>query len=292
MTSTEPEDLTASSVVAAARMLEAFGSVDPANAEVVKACCASAYGSDLVSLLLGESFHPGGADLTRRLADALDLQAGQQVLDVAAGIGTTALILAAERDVDVLGIDLGDSQVSRARTRARDAGLTERVRFEVGDAERLPVDDASYDAVVCECAFCTFPDKASAAAELARVVRPGGQVGITDVWLDPTKLDPELQGLAGRIACIADARPIDEVCSILEAAGLVVTNVERHDQALIDTIERVTDRLRAARLLRLPILESVDVGRGIELARLAAGAVERGDAGYMLLTARRPHVDR
>jgi hypothetical protein len=286
MTSTEPVD------AAAARMLEAFGSVDPDNAEVVKACCATAYGSDLVSLLLGESFHPGGADLTRRLADALDLQPGQQVLDVAAGIGTTALLLAAERDVDVVGIDLGDSQVSRAGARARDAGLAERVRFEVGDAERLPVDDASYDAIVCECAFCTFPDKATAAAELARVVRPGGQVGITDVWLDPTKLDPELQGLAGRIACIADARPIDEVCSILEAAGLVVSNVERHDQALIDTIDRVTDRLRAARLLKLPILESVDVGRGIELARRAAGAVERGDAGYMLLTARRPHVDR
>jgi ubiquinone/menaquinone biosynthesis C-methylase UbiE len=252
---------------------------------VVKACCASAYGTGLVSLLLGDSFHPGGVDLTRRLADALDLQPGQQVLDVAAGIGTTALILAAERDVDVLGIDLGDRQVTRARTRVNKIGLSDRVRFELGDAERLPVGDAAYDAVVCECAFCTFPDKATAAAELARVVRPGGRVGITDIWLDPAKLDPELQGLAGRIACIADARPIDEVRSILEAAGLIVTAVERHDQALVDTIQRVTDRLRAARLLKLPILETVDIGRTIELARRAADAVERGDAGYMLLTA-------
>ena len=54
--------------------------------------------------------------------------------------------------------------------------------------------------------------------------------------------------------------------------------------ALIDTIERVTERLRAARLLEL-ILRAVDIGRGIELARRAAEAVERGDAGYMLLAA-------
>lgn len=282
---THPTVPSAPSQLAVADLLGAAGAVDLDDPSVVKACCSSAYGTDLVSMLLGDSFHPGGADLTRRLAVALDLQPGQQILDVAAGIGTTALLLAVERDVDVLGIDLGDTQVARARTRASDAGLSDRARFELGDAERLPVDDDVYDAVVCECAFCTFPDKATAAAELARVIRPGGQVGITDIWLDPTKLDPELQGLAGRIACIADARPIDEVRTILETAGLVVTNVERHDQALIDTIERVTDRLRAARLLKLPILESVDIGRGIELAQRAADAVHRGDAGYMLITA-------
>ncbi len=283
-----PTTPSAPSPLAVAGILGAAGAVDLDDPSVVKACCASAYGTDLVSMLLGDSFHPGGADLTRRLAGALDLQPGQQVLDVAAGIGTTALLLAEECDVDVLGIDLGDAQVSRARTRASDSGLSDRVRFELGDAEHLPVVDNAYDAVVCECAFCTFPDKATAAAELARVIRPGGQVGITDIWLDPTTLDPELQGLAGRIACIADARPIDEVRTILETAGLVVTNVERHDHALVDTIHRVTDRLRAARLLKLPILESVDIGRGIELAHRAADAVHRGDAGYMLLTATKP----
>lgn len=288
MTITEPADAAASSPFDIASLLDATGAADLDDPHVVKACCASAYGTDLVSMLLGDSFHPGGADLTRRLANALNLQPGQQVLDVASGIGTTALLLADEYEVDVLGIDLGDNQVSRARTRAGNAGLSGRVRFELGDAERLPVDDDAYDAVVCECAFCTFPDKATAATELARVLRPGGQVGITDIWLDPTSLDTELQGLAGRIACLADARPIDEVRAILETAGLVVTNVERHDHALIDMIERITDRLRAARLLKLPILESVDIGRGIELAQRAADIVDRGDAGYMLLTATKP----
>jgi arsenite methyltransferase len=262
--------------------VQAGSSGDP---EAVKSCCAAVYGVDVVALFLGESYHPGGADLTRRLADVLSLHAGERVLDVAAGIGTTALLLAAERDVDVLGVDLGANQVARALARAEAAGLGERARFEVGDAERLPVEDGAFDAVVCECAFCTFPDKATAATELARVIGSGGRVGITDVWLDPGRLDPELAGLAGRVACVADARPIDETRATLEAAGLRVEHVERHDQALLATIEQVETRLRALRLLDLPILRALDLRRGIELTRRVAGVVSRGDAGYMLLVA-------
>ncbi len=271
-----------------AEMVSGIGDARTVDPETIKACCATVYGLDLVGLFLGESYHPGGTALTRRLADTLEIQPGERVLDVAAGIGTTSLLLAAERDVDVLGVDLGESQVARAHTRAADAGLTARARFEVADAERLSVDAASFDAVICECALCTFPDKGSAAAELARVLRPGGRLGITDVWLDPARLEPELQGLAARIACFADARPIDEVRGIVERPGLTVTHIERHDQALLDTIEQVTTRLRALRLLDLPVLRIFDLVRGIELAGRAAAAVERGHAGYMLLCAAKP----
>ncbi len=261
---------------------------DPSDPEAIKACCATAYGFDLVALVLGDSYHPGGPALTRRLADTLGLQPGEQVLDVASGIGTTALMLAADPGVEVVGVDLGEHQIARARARAIDAGLSARARFEIGDAERLPVDDATFDAIVCECAFCTFPDKDTAAAELARALRSGGRLGITDVWLDPSRLDPDLRGLAGRVACLADARPIDELVALLERAGLVVTHVERHDQALLDTIDRISTRLRGARLADLPILRSFNLRRGIELARQAADAVERGEAGYVLLTATKP----
>ena len=63
-----------------------------------------------------------------------------------------------------------------------------KVRFHLGDAERLPLPDNTFDALVCECAFCTFPDKATAAAEFARVLRPGGRVGIADPWPTPGRL--------------------------------------------------------------------------------------------------------
>src|SRR5262249_26614395 len=180
---------------------------------------------DRVAPLAGDSYHPGGADLTRRLATTMSLEPGEQVLDVATGIGTTALLLAAERGVDVLGVDLGAVQIAPARARADAVGLGDRVHLAVADAERLPVDGDTLDAVVCECAYCTFPDKATAAGEFTRVLRPGGRVGITDVWLEPERLDPDLRGLAGRVACLADARSIAEMITLLERAGLTVTQV-------------------------------------------------------------------
>src|SRR5262249_8419648 len=159
------------------------------------------------------------------------------------------------------------------------------VRYAVGDAEQLPVRDASFDVAVCECAFCTFPDKATAAREFARIVRPGGRIGITDVWLQPDRLDPDLAGLAGRIACLADARPIHEVCATLEVAGFDVEHVERHDDALAETIDRVEARLRALRMLDLPVLRPFNLQRAIDLTRRATDVVRRGDAGYILLSA-------
>lgn len=256
---------------------------DPA---AVKACCAAAYGLDVVTLFLGESYHPGGVALTRRLAQAMGLRAGERVLDVASGIGTTALLLAEECEVEVVGVDLGSSQVAKAQARAGEQGFDGQVRFEVGDAERLPLGDGTVDAVVSECAFCTFPGKDAAAAELARVLRPGGRLGLTDVWLEPDHLDPELRGLAGRVACLADARPVAETTATLERAGLTVTRVEGHDDALLTTIEQVEVRLRALRLADLPLLRGLDLRRAIDLARRAADTVRQGHAGYVLLVAR------
>lgn len=256
------------------------------DAEAAKACCAAAYGLEPVELFLGQSFHPGGPALTRRLAELVTLAPGERVLDVAAGIGTSALLLAAERGVEVLGLDLGERQVERARERADAAGLSSRARFEVGDAEHLPLDDDTFDVVVCECSFCTFVDKETAARELVRVVRPGGRVAVADVWLDPATLDPELAGLAGRVACLADARPVAELCDLLGAAGCTVTVAERHDDALAEMIRQVQLRLRALRIMDLPLGRTVDLRRGVALAGRAADVVRAGDAGYVLVGAR------
>src|SRR6516165_12492960 len=125
----------------------------PASAQV-KACCAAAYSQDAVALVLGGSYHPGGLALTRRLAGALGLRPGWRVVDVASGPGTTARLLAAEYAVTVDGVELGEPAVQRARVAAAEAGLSGRVRFHRGDAERLPLPDGLADAVVCECALC------------------------------------------------------------------------------------------------------------------------------------------
>jgi arsenite methyltransferase len=254
-------------------------------ASEVKACCAAAYQQDAVALILGESYHPGGLDLTRRLARAVGLRPGERVLDVASGPGATAFLLASEFGVEVDGIDLGEIAVTSANATAAGRGVQTQVRFHPGDAERIPVPDQSVDVVFCECAFCTFPDKATAAAEMARVLKPGGRVGITDVALDPARLDAELRTLAGWVACIADARPVAEYVSLLADAGLQVTLTESHDDALARMVEQIDARLRAFRLAKVPALETVDFDTALERVALADRAVHDGIAGYSLLVA-------
>ena len=115
--------------------------VDSPGPDALKACCAATYEADVVALLLGESYHPGGLDLTRRLARALGLRPGQRVLDVACGPGATACLLAGEFGVEVDGVDLGEASVERARAAGAQRGLDGRVRFHLGDAEHLPFDE-------------------------------------------------------------------------------------------------------------------------------------------------------
>lgn len=259
-------------------------------ADEVKACCAASYDNDAVALLLGESYHPGGLALTRRLAGRLRLRGGQRVVDVAAGPGATARLLAAEFGVRVDAVDLGVSTVDKARAAAEAAGLAASVRHHAGDAERIPLPDGVFDAAVCECAFCTFPDKATAAAEFARVLRPGGRVGITDVTVAEEGLPEELTTVAAWVACIADARPLAGYSAILAGAGLRTVHTERHDAAITRMIDEIDARLRLARLTAPARLADagVDVAAVHRYTALARRAAADGLIGYALLVAEKP----
>ena len=140
-----------------------------ARTETLKQCCAKLYESDLAKILLGDSFHPGGLKLTERLGSLLQLTQENRVLDAASGNGATALFLAERFGCQVVGIDYSGQNVADASELALGKGLSSLVRFERGDAESLPFPDESFDAIICECAYCTFPNKADAAREFARV---------------------------------------------------------------------------------------------------------------------------
>jgi hypothetical protein len=135
--------------------------------------------------------------------------------------------------------------------------------------------------------LCTFPDKRTAAGEMARVLRPGGKVGISDIWLEPERLGPELAGLAGRIACLADAQPITVTADLLASSGFRVTTIEHHDRSVADTIEQIQAKLTAVKIVGLPGLDPDLLRRAITLAGKAADVVARGDAGYLLMVAER-----
>jgi arsenite methyltransferase len=255
--------------------------------EEVKACCASAYASPAARWLLGDSFHPGGRELTSRLGRALHVGPGKLVVDIASGPGTSALQIAQDTGCDVIGVDLAADSVSAAESAASNAGLSERVRFVRGDAEALPLADEAVDGALCECALCTFPDKTMAAREFFRVLRPGARLALSDITALTSELPPQLTSLAAWVACIADARPLDEIASLLEDAGLIVEATERHDDALGEMLDQVDSRLKVARLLGAGLL-SESVAKGRELVAAAQDARTRGLLGYGVVIARRP----
>lgn len=256
-----------------------------AEAATIKACCATGYSSDAVTLLLGPSYHPGGLKLTRSLLDTVGVRPGDRLVDVASGIGTTGLLAAGEYQAYVDGVDLSAANVTLANGAAQAAGVADQAVFHHGDAEALPLPNASYDAVVCECALCTFPDKATAATEMARVLRPGGRVGITDVTADPDRLPPELTGVAAWVACIADARPVEHYRAILATAGLQLITVERHTAALEQMVRQIAARLELLRMTSPGRLEKLglDVSRAGPVLDAAQDAIRDGVLDYVLL---------
>ncbi len=249
-----------------------------------KGCCARLYESDAVRWLLDDQLHPGGERLTLRLAELAGAGPGARVLDVACGSGATALLLARERGCVTVGVDLG----ARAIERATAAAGGERASFLLGDAEALPLPDASFDVALSECSLCTFPDKPRAIAELTRVVRPGGTIAIADVTADLDALPSALRGAAARVACVADARSAAEYAALLCDAGCEAPAIERHDAELRAMADRVEARLRVARMLAPPGEQRERVREAAALARMAVDAIARGSLGYALIVSRRP----
>ena len=166
------------------------------------------------------------------LADAADLRAGWKVLDVACGNGN-ATLAAARSGTRALGIDYVPELLEGGRGRAMAEGLD--VEFRLGDAEDLPVPDASFDAVLSVFGAMFAPDHQRAAGEIIRVTRPGGTVGLASWTPDgfigemfgvitrhvpgpPGVASPMLWGTEQHLSglfgpAIADVRSVERTCT-------------------------------------------------------------------------------
>jgi ubiquinone/menaquinone biosynthesis C-methylase UbiE len=264
--------------------------LQPAEAqapETIKACCLALYESDWATLILGDSFHPGQLQLTERLGELLYLQPDQRVLDVASGIGTSAIYLAGRFGCQVVGVDYAVKNIDQANTNAEEAGVGNLVQFELGDAEQLPFEDSSFDVLISECAFCTFPGKMEAARQFARVLRPGGRIGLSDLTRSGL-LPPELDTLMAWVACIADAQPVEEYTAILSQAGFAMDQPELHDEALAELINQVRGKLLVAELMvglkKLEVPDWIDFDQFGKLAQITAQTVDQGRLGYAIFT--------
>jgi SAM-dependent methyltransferase len=189
-------------------------------------CCGSTdsvaenLGYDTVDLdLLPEGANLGlgcGAPL-----DHLGLEAGETMLDLGSGAGIDALI--ASRTVGpegrVIGVDMTPAMLESARANAERAGV-ENVDFREGRLEDLPVDDDSVDAVTSNCVINLVPDKFAVFHEIARVLRPGGRLVISDIVLDGELPQEVRDNVMAYVGCVAGAERREAYFEMLDAAGL------------------------------------------------------------------------
>ena len=149
-----------------------------------------------------------------------DLHNGETVLDLGSGGGIDVLLSAKRVGPTgyVYGLDMTPEMNELARRNATEAATT-NVEFLEGDIEAIPLPDASVDVIISNCVINLSPDKPTVFAEMHRVLRPGGRIGISDVVTDDHLTEAERFERGSYVGCIAGALPTDEYENGLRHAG-------------------------------------------------------------------------
>ncbi|MFH1638497.1 MAG: class I SAM-dependent methyltransferase [Candidatus Woesearchaeota archaeon] len=133
---------------------------------------------------MGITKHLGGLESTEKLVKLCRINKDSYVLDMGCGVGATSCYLAKKHGCSVVGVDISKRMIDRAKERAKEQGL--EIEFVRADAQKLPFENNSFDAVISE-SVTAFPNnKAKALKEYRRVTRKGGYVGLCETtWLKP-----------------------------------------------------------------------------------------------------------
>lgn len=239
--------------------------------------CVDFYQLPFVRFLLGESFHPGGLALTRELANACLINRNSRVLDIAGGDGHSARFLADNLGCQVTVVDAGEYPGRPEHVKVA------HMQANILDAELMP---GSYDAVLCECALCTFtnPDKVLSLART--LLKPNGFIGLSDMVLNQPLPDELLQPLTEWL-CIGSAVSTEAYLQRLRQASF--TQIRHRDSShhligMLDDIQNKLQTLADSGLLQAQLPAQLAVARP-EMLSLAA-LVRDGAIGYGTFIAR------
>lgn len=210
------------------------------NSTVVPAqpvsCCSAFYEQDWVRHLAGDIFHPGGPDLTQKTIAAMKLSPGASIADLGCGTGTSALMLAEDPRLNISAIDLSADNIRRAQdrllTEAKTAGS---VRFQQADAHELPFEDGQFDGVLAECTFSLFSHQEAVLAEVSRVLKPSGQLGITDMAVGGP-LPDDIASIIAPWTCLVDAVDQQAYADRFTAAGFEIKALSDESGGLLSLI--------------------------------------------------------
>jgi SAM-dependent methyltransferase len=190
-----------------------------------------------------------------------ELREGETVLDLGSGGGIDVLLSAKRVGPSgfAYGLDMTDEMLELARRNAAEAGAT-NVEFRKGRMESIPLPDASVDVVISNCVINLSIDKLAVFTEIARVLRPGGRMGVSDIVADDGLTATERAERGSFAGCIAGALSFTEFRAGLEAAGLTdVSIVPTHAEAqgihsaIVRATKPSTWTFEDVRLIDLPV---------------------------------------
>jgi arsenite methyltransferase len=182
---------------------------------------------------------------------------GDVVLDIGSGAGMDALLAArlVGSEGRVIGLDMTPEMIAKATENAQRAGAA-NVEFRLGDAEQMPLPDATADWIISNCVINLAPDKAKVFGEIARVLKPGGHVAISDIVTGnlPAAIR---QGMAVWAACVGGAINEDEYLETMRQAGLMGVEVIARQTYDVAAVRGMIDELEASASLPAELVDAV-----------------------------------
>jgi len=186
------------------------------------------------------------------------LQPGETVLDLGSGGGMDVFVAGPKvgREGRVIGVDMTPEMISKARRNTevyRERTGLDNVEFRLGEIEHLPVADNSVDVVISNCVINLSPSKEQVWSEIARVLKPGGRVAVSDLAL-LMELPPAVKNdVTALVGCVAGAVLVDETKRMMEVSGLIDIELNPKTE-YIDSMTEWKDPLY------LKIIESIPDG--------------------------------
>lgn len=186
-----------------------------------------------------DQFHSGGLKTTADFIDLFELKAGMQVLDAGSGLGGPSRYVAQQKGCVVTGVDLTASFVAVARLLAERTGLTETVRYEVGNLLSLPFEDERFDVAYTQHVLMNIHDRAKVYSEFYRVLKPNGKFGFFDVLAADDKAMPLYPVPWAEQVQNSVLLTEDETRAAMSAAGLKLEVWKDVTQEIIDWFTNV-----------------------------------------------------
>lgn len=224
-----------------------------------KSCCgtSSCCGGGDTASQLAQSLGYDTADLTAIPDDAnmglscgnpvalASLREGDAVLDLGSGGGFDVFIAGRKIGASgrVIGVDMTPEMISKARQNIasyqKQTGL-DNVEFRLGEIEHLPVADSSVDVIISNCVINLSPDKPQVWREIARALKPGGRVSVSDIALLKPLPEAACDSIAALVGCVAGAALVDDIKEMVRAAGLSNAEYE-FKSGYIDSMASLSD---------------------------------------------------